>query len=397
MVKPMRVNRGRSKKGTSETNRSTQKLTFVGETLFAALLVGCGAQTQAPPGKTPEVLPEMVITKTDPASLPALFHEAQDRLLRDEWQNAATLFEQVYAVDPTGDAARPSLYNAAIAYMGLGQREKALDRFTKSVDAFPESETTRSALLRITRLQAFLERWPLLEKTSDRLLARSDLTVLERIEVEGGKGLALVSMGKVDEAFDVLVKARNQIEDKRLGEAGTPPIELALVSYALGEVKRIRSEKINFVPMPADFGKVLEDRCTALLDAQSAYTDAMRARDAHFSAMSGYRIGQLYQELHRDVMKVPSPAPVTDLEKQKLWEGAVRLRYRVLLEKGLRMMEATVKMGQRTGEDSGWIARAQERVRELEAALADEKDALAKMPYSEDEMKKALENLKKKP
>jgi tetratricopeptide (TPR) repeat protein len=365
---------------------------------LSTFFFGCAGA--APGVSSPEriqVLPEIVITKTDPASLPGMFHAASDKLMRDEFKSAAEMFEQIYAVDPQGETARPSLYNAAIAYMALGKRELSLDRFAKSVDLFPESETTRSALLRIARLQAFLERWPALEKTVDRLLARTDLTVLERLEVQGGRGLALVSMGRTEDAYAVLIQARNQIEDKRLGESGTPPIELALVSYALGEVKRVQSERIVFVPMPPDFGKVLEDRCTALLDAQSAYTDAMRARDAHFSAMSGYRIGQLYQELHRDVMKVPSPAPVTDVEKQKLWEGAVRLRYRVLLEKGLRMMEATVKMGQRTGEDSFWIARAEERVKELQAALSDEKDALAKMPYTEDEMRKALENLKKKP
>src|SRR5205823_2055229 len=44
--------------------------------------------------------------------------------------------------------------------------------------------------------------------------------------------------------------------------------------------------------------------------------------------------------------------------QEQLFEGAMRLRYRVLLEKGLKMMDGTVQMAERAGEASGWVARA---------------------------------------
>ena len=47
-------------------------------------------------------------------------------------------------------------------------------------------------------------------------------------------------------------------------------------------------------------------------------------------AALGYRVGQLYQQLHRDVMQVPPPAKADTLKKKQLFEGAMRLRYRVL-------------------------------------------------------------------
>ena len=74
----------------------------------------------------------------------------------------------------------------------------------------------------------------------------------------------------------------------------------------------------------------------------------------------------------------------------------MRLRYRVLLEKGLAMMKGTVDLGERTGEASPWIARAKASQKELEIALTDEKAALSKLPFTEDEIKAALEDLKKK-
>lgn len=72
----------------------------------------------------------------------------------------------------------------------------------------------------------------------------------------------------------------------------------------------------------------------------------------------------------------------------------MRLRYRILLEKGLKMMSATVRLGERTGEDSYWITRAEQAKRMLEQALADEKAALAKTPYEEAEIQAALDKLK---
>jgi len=201
----------------------------------------------------------------------------------------------------------------------------------------------------------------------------------------------------VDEAARQVGLARDLIEAHRLGESGKPPIELAQVSFALGEVRRKKSEKITFDPTPANFAEVLEQRCQGLLDAQNAYSDAMRAYDAHWSAMAGYRVGALYQQLHRDVMKVPPPAGADSLRKKQLWEGAMRLRYRVLLEKGLRMMDGTVRLGDRTGEASAWVARAREAKRALELALEDEKAALARLPFTEDELREALDSLKKGP
>jgi hypothetical protein len=123
----------------------------------------------------------------------------------------------------------------------------------------------------------------------------------------------------------------------------------------------------------------------------------MRSYDAHWSAMAGYRVGQLYQQLHRDVMAIPPTAKSDTLKKKQLFEGAMRLRYRVLLEKGLKMMEGTVRLGQRTGEDSAWVHRAEEAHHDIELALEDEKRALSKLPYTEAELQEALDLLRKKP
>ena len=78
--------------------------------------------------------------------------------------------------------------------------------------------------------------------------------------------------------------------------------------FALGELRRVRSERSSFDPLPADFLDKLEERCGGLLEAQAAYALAVRSIDPHWAAMSGYRVGEMYRVLHRDLMQIPPPA-----------------------------------------------------------------------------------------
>ena len=375
-------------------------------TVLLGMLTACSAvpapASPAAPGASAaagtthpiEVAPLVVSPFTD-SELEARFEKARSLLLAEKYKEAAPAFDALVRLSPDGEVAAPSLYNGALAHEGLGAREAAIERYNGLLQRFPRHATARGALFRLSRLDAFLERWSDLTAVSDRILALPDLTVIEAIEAHGQKALGLIEQDKLEDASHQVGLARDMIEQHRIGDAGAPPIELATVSFALGEVRRKKSEKISLVPVTPNFAEVLEQRCQALLDAQNAYTDAMRSLDAHWSAMAGYRVGQLYQTLHRDVMAIPPTAKADTLKKKQLFEGAMRLRYRVLLEKGLKMMEGTVRIGQRTGEDSAWIHRADEAKRDIERALEDEKAALSKLPFTEAEMTEALEKLKK--
>jgi tetratricopeptide (TPR) repeat protein len=369
--------------------------------LASIWLTGCAAsptRPNAPPGPPakPIEVAEVVVSPFSDSELEVQFERARALLLGEKYKESSEIFDRLARLAPSGEVAPPSLYNGAIAREGLADRPGAIERYRQLLQRFPDHATARSAQFRLVRLHGRLEQWGELVTAADKIVARKDLSVLEAIEARGARALGLVEQDRIDEAAREVGLARDVIEDHRLGESGKPPIELAQVSFALGEVRRRRSEKITFDPMPPNFVDVLEQRCQGLLDAQSAYADAMRAYDAHWSAMAGYRVGQLYQQLHRDLMRVPPPIKADTLKKKQLFEGAMRLRYRVLLEKGLKMMDGSVRMGQRTGEDSSWVQRAREAKRDIELSLDDEKAALAKLPFTEEELEAALELLKKK-
>jgi hypothetical protein len=243
-------------------------------------------------------------------------------------------------------------------------------------------------------LLTYLERWPDAGRAADLLLTRtSELPPLHRIVAFGGKALSLVFSDDPDAAEYFLNKGRDVVEGERLDVAGALPRDLAGLYFALGELRRIRGEKIVFVPVPPDFPVVLESRCQLLLDAQSAYSDAMRAYDAHWSAMAGFRVGELYQRLHEDLMRIPPPKAATTQARAELFQGAMRLRYSILLRKGLAMMEHTLTLAGRTGERSEWVERAAASKHALEQGMREEEAALDKLPYSRAELEKALDDV----
>lgn len=339
----------------------------------------------------------MVVSPYTEAELASPFEQAHALLSAGRDREASEAFERLERLAPDSLLiAPPSLLDSGIAHEELGEYDTALARYRALPLRFPKHETAKLAMQRATRLLAYVERWPELATAAAELAARGDLSVLESVEASGELALGLVEQGRLDDASRAVMDARDLIEKNRLGEAGKPPMELAVVAFALGEVRKKKSEKLTFAPLPANFAETLELRCQGLLDAQAAFSDAMRSLDAHWSAMAGYRVGQLYQQLHHDVMQIPPPGKADSLKKKQLFEGAMRLRYRVLLEKGLKMMEGTVRLGQRTGETSPWIARADEARRDLDRALADEQSALGKLPFTEAQMQAALDALSTK-
>src|SRR5450432_3735769 len=384
----------RNRRGGFLKNHHLERVRRFFFTLLAVGCVGCAAKpvVVTPPAHPVVYATPTVITPREDESPTDAFQRARALLLEGRAAEAAPIFDRLATGDSAGEMAPLARFNAGIAWEQTGDRAKALERFRDVVEHYPAGDAGKWGGIRAARIQAYLEQWPQLSIMADVLLKRGDLTDVERLEAYGDKSLATVEAGDADGAERFVMKGRDIIDALRLGEGGKLPLEVAQVHFALGEIRKQRSEAIGFVPVPANFAEVLERRCQGLLDAQSAYSDAMRSYDAHWAAMSGYRIGQLYQRLHEDVINVPAPKAATSPEKKQLFEGAMRLRYRILLQKGLTMMEHTIMVGDRTGETSPWIDRARAAKAELEKGLVEQKTALSRLPYSEKELQKALDD-----
>jgi hypothetical protein len=179
------------------------------------------------------------------------------------------------------------------------------------------------------------------------------------------------------------------------GALGRLPVPAAQLRFALAEIRRVRSERIALQPVTPDFVIKLELRCAGLLDAQTAFSDAIRSVDTHWAAMSGVRVGEMYRTLHKELMSIP-PTELAKTEHDKqLFYAIMHVRYRALIEKGLEMMNRTLALAEKTNDTSSWVKRAQDMKSDMEASLVEEKAQLAKFPFTEKEVEEALEIMKK--
>lgn len=321
------------------------------------------------------------------------------RLRAGDYVGASKDFDLVVAFDPSGPWVAEALYYGAQAREEQRDHEGAALRFSRLGNEFPRSEFSRDATLRALRLYVYLEQWSTAQALAGVFLtAYPERSPREELVVRGALALALLEASTVTEdakagALLHVQAARRVIEEYRLDSAGHIPRDLAQVYFAYAELKRMEGETVTFDPLPDNFVDRLERRAQLLLDAQSAYSDVMRAHDAHWTAMAGYRVAELYQRLHQDIVRAPRP-PGADTERRKLiFEAALRLRYTILLEKGLRLIEHTLRMAERTGETSAWVSKARSARQQLLEAYEQERAAVEASPHTREDLERTLVEL----
>jgi tetratricopeptide (TPR) repeat protein len=395
-----------------DSKHSRRLSTFVSRALAfstacLALPLACAGQaaSTAPPHSAAKInaaapasteLARTVVTPEASTDIPELFAKATAEGQAKHYELSASQFERAFQLDPDGPLADKCLFESAEMYDLAGKHEAALARYEQVARRFPQSPLDRPARVRALRLLTYLEHYPRAAELAESTAAKyKDLLSFDQLAVLAARALSRLAAGDDAQAESAISKARDIIERESLDAAGRVPPELAPVYFALGELRRLRAERIHFVPVPDNFGAALEQRCQLLLDAQSAYSDVMRAYDSHWSAMAGYRVGELYQKLHEEMMQVPPPRAAETERQRQLFEGAMRLRYSILLEKAKSMLDHTVAMAERTGEQSAWVLKSRQARDAIVQAMEEERKALARLPYSKAELQAALDSFAK--
>ncbi len=337
-----------------------------------------------------------IVTTDDVTTEAELAERGEKAILEGRWLDAVRAYRTLVAASSDRPRAAEYLFDLGLALEGTQERAAARDAFLDVARRFPNGSQARVALIRAATLDAYLEDWEALGAIGDTLLARVDLEDVDRIVALGARGLARVELGNDTTAFRDVLDGLELGDQRHYGARDVLPVAIAQLRFALGEIRRVRSERIRFDPLPIDFLDELDARCAGLLSAQEAYGLAVRSVDPHWAAMAGYRVGAMYRALHRDLMQIPAPARSKTDRQKKIFYAFMHVRYRVLLEKGLREIDQTIALGERTSDSSTWIERAREAKEEMQAALTEEEAQIAAMPFTEAEIKSALDLLQKK-
>jgi tetratricopeptide (TPR) repeat protein len=367
---------------------------------LSLFLVACGG-SPTPPPSAPQAPPKQeqasnqIITNKTDGTAAELMAKGERALMQQKWQDAIDAFSAVVLAEPDGKNTPLALYNLGFAYEGMGDHDNARAKYRELVKRFPDDSNARTALQREANLDAFLGDWAALGETGNALLARKDIDDIDRMTGLGARGLSKVEAGDDTGAFKDVSDGLDMMDTLHYGALGRLPVPAAQLRFALAEIRRVRSERIALMPVTPDFVLKLELRCAGLLDAQTAFSDAIRSIDTHWAAMSGVRVGEMYRTLHKELMSIP-PTELAKTEHDKqLFYAIMHVRYRALIEKGIEMMNRTLALAEKTNDTSSWVKRAQDMKSDMEASLVEEKAQLAKFPFTEKEVEEALEIMKK--
>lgn len=357
-----------------------------------------GAVSAAPSGSAP-VAAVLIVSDDDLTGTPQeVFDRASVEYQAGRHQKARVLFDRVVEAErtrggPLSQLGRDAQYNGALCSEGLEEIRDARNRYRRAADDAKGTADVTDPLMRRARLDVELEDDDDLALTTPLVVSRPDLPLGDKAEVQALD--ATVSAHRGD-----LVTAQRQLDaaEKTLAAVAVPaPQNASAVPYAKGEILRAKSLAVKLQPVGNDFGQKLETRCQFLQDAQESFIDAMKPADVRWTIRAGVRIASMYVALHDELMAVPPPPSFSKTDGDKtLFRAAMRYRYRVLVEKGLDLLEHVLRLDGKAGVKSPWIDRARGVRAHLQQELADEKAQLEKLPYTEKDIAEQLDKLAKK-
>ena len=298
-----------------------------------------------------------------------LFGRASAAYREEMYKEAAKRFIQVADEFSGSKYAPPALYNAGLAMERQNDFQNAATLYERLIETYPDAADITDALFRLTGAYEALEMWPKADQALNKLLTeRTDLEPLERVESLARRGATLIQLEKTLDAKENLLKA---VALFRNGSNISPTASTyfyAMARFKLGEI--IEADMHNVI-LPSDeaaMGDALEEKCQLLLDAQSAYTEAIRIAHPHWAAAAAYRIGNLYRVLWGDMMSAPPPDDLNEEEKE-IYHEVLGKRIRVLLTKAVRQWERVLTMADRLALNNEWVVKTKADLEEIRTLL----------------------------
>ena len=363
--------------------------------LLAALLLSACAGAQRPATPAAASLDAQHATTTAPRlEFPPEEVKVSRIDLELEGKNDAELFAVGTAAFGAGDHARAAaafarladlfpqsrhepaaLYDAGLSYERLEEWRLALERFRTLARKYDGPDAVEASF-RVAECQYHLRELGDARATLDALASRPGLSAADRVRALAQRGIVELEDGHPEDAERSLRLAvstfREAGEAERLDEHYA-----AQAQYYLGEVYREWFRGLPLDPSKGDDAALqrdLEHKAEMLLSAQGHYLRAIRMGNDRWAVASGFRIGELYDELRAQLLDAPLP-PGLDEEHQAAYRAELRRRVRVLAAKAITAYEQTLSRAARAGvDDLRFLSEAQASLARLKAALAVERE-----------------------
>jgi tetratricopeptide (TPR) repeat protein len=293
-----------------------------------------------------------------------------------DFRRAAAAFARIADVHERSTHAATAIFNAGLAYQKLEEWRLALERFRAFVRGY-EGPDAIDAEFRIAQCLYHLDELADARALLTALAERAGLDAEYRIRALAERGVVELEAGLGEEAERSLQLAlqawREAGEKERLDEW-----HAAQAQFYLGEVYREWFRAIPLVPKGSDeaeLAKALESKAQMLLTAQGHYIRAIRMQNEQWAVAAGFRCGELYDELRRQLLDAPSP-PGFDEEHAAAYRELLLQRVRILAEKAIVAYEQTLALAARARvDDNRFLEPTRKALDDMRAVLAERRTA----------------------
>jgi tetratricopeptide (TPR) repeat protein len=285
-----------------------------------------------------------------------------------DFRRAAAALGRLADAFPASPHAAAALRDAGRAHQQLGEWRLALERF-RALAAREGAPTSPELAFRLAECAYHLGELAEARGHLDGLVGRRDLGAGDRVRALAQRGVVDLEDGRPDEAERSLRLALSAWEEASERER-LDVYPAAQAQYYLGEVYRLRTEAVRLDPASSEeeLLRDLEDKAQLLLSAQGHYLRAIRLGEPEWAVAAGYRIGELYEGLHREIDGAPLPPGLSE-EEAALYRAELSDRIRVLVTKAIALYEQTLATAQRAGVDNRFVEEAERSLGRLRALL----------------------------
>ena len=297
-----------------------------------------------------------------------LFKQANEAARGGETERAIQRYRRLVNEFPDSQYAPVALFNIAAIHDGRGDLDATIATLRELVKSYPGARESIEGHLYIAALQADRNRFADALVTLDEVLARPSLTYADRIEAFARKGYGLIELKRYEDADTVLAAAL--VEWRKVSRLDDP-YSIAMAHYYRGELAHRK-----FLEAPARLPDDvlvadLEKKRVLAVQAYDRWKESLGFKQAYWATASGYQMSQIFVELWEAHVTAPYPKRI-DLATRDKYVKEVHDRVREHLEKALEGHRMNVELAKAYGVDTAWSKASAQKAAEVMELLARE-------------------------
>jgi len=289
---------------------------------------------------------------------------------KKDYGKAADCFKKIVDNYPKSIYYKNAVYNLALSYEMMERCDEAL----KYYNLYAQITDVRNDLdykYRLGYVNICLKNFDEAERIFSELVNNTSLSEMDIIEAKTNLGVVKFNKRLFSEASELF----NQVIIDYAKLSKEKYIEnnyfVAESIFYLGEIDTEKMKEIVLEFPQERLEQLLEQKAKLLLSAQNYYLRVIKTGNILWATAAGYRTGELYEVFYDHLINAPIPEELTD-EQKEIYKEELKKKISVLITKAIRVYEATIDVGKRTGMDSKWIEYAKVHMEKLKNLFIEE-------------------------